>query len=256
PFLRGRKLDGAVVRQSRLRWPVPADLDSLVCGRRVRAVGRRGKYLLIELAEGSLILHLGMSGSLRVLPSATPPGRHDHLDLLLAGGRCLRLHDPRRFGSVLWQAGPAAAHPLLAALGPEPLEPGFDGGHLHDLAHGRRVAVKPFLMDAKIVVGVGNIYANEALHRAGIHPGRAAGRISAARYALLAAAVRKVLAEAIATGGTTLRDYTGSDGEPGWFRLQLQVYGREGAACRTCATPLRAARLGQRATVWCPRCQR
>lgn len=254
--LEGRRIVGAVVREPRLRWPVPVrDLQRLA-GRRIGEVARRAKYLLLRTPDGTLMLHLGMSGSLRVLPEHTPPTAHDHLDLLLEGGACLRLRDPRRFGSVHWIAGPEAEHPLLAGLGPEPLDPSFDGDYLYARSRGRRRGVKEFIMDGRIVVGVGNIYAAEALHAAGIHPRRAAGRVGRARYARLAQAVREVLHRAIAQGGTTLRDFTDPGGAPGYFRIELAVYGRGGEPCRLCGKPLRATRTGQRATVYCPGCQR
>src|SRR5690606_6498948 len=224
-------------------------------GQRIADVRRRAKYLLLDTAAGSALLHLGMSGSLRLLPGQAPAGPHDHVDLALDSGRVLRFTDPRRFGCLLWQA-PGETHPLLADLGPEPLEPGFDGDYLFALARGRRAPVKAFLMDQRTVVGVGNIYAAEALFLAGIHPARAAGRIARGRYAALAEAVKQVLAHAIDRGGTTLRDFLAPDGAPGYFEQQLLVYGREGQPCRSCGTRLRGSRLGQRATVYCPRCQR
>ena len=255
PHLVGRRILGLRVREPRLRWPIAADTGSRVSGQRILALARRGKYLLLELQQGTVLIHLGMSGSLRVLPPSTPPGAHDHVDLLLDDGRCLRLRDPRRFGSLHWTADPAA-HPLLRGLGPEPLEPGFDGAYLHRRARGRRAAVKGFLMDSRIVVGIGNIYASESLFLAGIHPQRAAGRIGAARYRALADAVRVVLQAAIAAGGTSLRDFVQEDGAPGYFAHSLRVYGRAGAPCRACATPIRQRRIAQRSSFYCPRCQR
>jgi formamidopyrimidine-DNA glycosylase len=255
PHITGKRITRLVVRDPRLRWPVPAGLAERLRGQRVRAVERRAKYLLLRLPAGTLILHLGMSGSLRVVPTRTPPGAHDHLDLVF-GKVCLRLRDPRRFGAVLWTDDPPQAHPRLRDLGPEPLSEDFDGDLLHAAGQRRRVAVKQLLMDGKVVVGVGNIYANEALFRAGIRPTRPSNRISRARYQELAAAVKEVLAEAIAEGGTTLRDFQREDGRPGYFRIQLQVYGHGGEPCPRCGTALRACRLGQRATVYCPSCQR
>ena len=255
PHLEGRRLRGVVVRDARLRWPVPEDLDRRIRGRRVKAVRRRGKYLLIDLeGAGTLLLHLGMSGSLRLVACRQPPGPHDHVDLRIEGGRCLRLTDPRRFGALLWTPAPDT-HPLLRDLGPEPLSAGFDGAALWRRSRGRRVAVKNLLMDSRVVAGIGNIYANEALFRAGIHPARAAGRISKARYARLAQALREVLGEAIRAGGTTLRDFVRSDGRPGYFHHTLAVYDREGAPCPRCGHPIRRMRLGQRSTFYCPRCQ-
>jgi formamidopyrimidine-DNA glycosylase len=208
------------------------------------------------VAAGTLIVHLGMSGSLRVVPAATAPGPHDHVDLLLEGGRALRLRDPRRFGCVLYTRREPQEHALLKDLGPEPFSSDFDGRHLFAAARGRTAPVKSFLMDASVVVGVGNIYANEALWRAGIHPRRPAGRIGAARYDALARAVKETLAAAIERGGTTLRDFLSADGEPGMFLLELATYDRPGAPCPRCSAPIRAARVGQRSAFFCPRCQR
>jgi formamidopyrimidine-DNA glycosylase len=254
--LAGRTVTGFVLREARLRWPVDPALVRDLPGRRVVDVRRRAKYLLVELDGGTLLAHLGMSGSLRVLPAAAPLLVHDHYDLQLESGHCLRFNDPRRFGSLHWVQGDPGGHPLLAGLGPEPLEAGFDADYLARRARGRRVAIKPFLMDQRIVVGVGNIYASEALFRAGIHPRRAAGRVSHERLGRLVAGVQSVLAEAIRQGGTTLRDYVSADGTPGYFRQQLFVYERAGAACRTCGSPIRQLVQGQRSTYFCPSCQR
>ena len=256
PVLEGRRVDALVVRQSRLRWPVPvARLRRELVGQRIEAVSRRAKYLLVRTGHGTALLHLGMSGSLRVLTASTPPGPHDHVDLVLDDGTCLRLRDPRRFGALLWTRRDPLHHPLLRELGPEPFATAFDGAYLHARAKGRRLAVKPFLMDGHVVVGVGNIYASESLHRAGIDPRRAAGRISRARYQRLADAVREVLDEALVAGGTTLRDYTGGHGEAGWFSIHLAVYGRDGEPCPRCGAPVRGLVLGQRSTFFCPACQ-
>ncbi|MFQ5508895.1 MAG: bifunctional DNA-formamidopyrimidine glycosylase/DNA-(apurinic or apyrimidinic site) lyase [Leptospirillia bacterium] len=260
PHVRGRRIDNLIVRDPRLRWPVPDGLPERVAGRTVAEVSRRAKYLLLRLEQGgvpdgSLILHLGMSGSLRVVGSGTPPGRHDAFDLVLEGSIRLRLNDPRRFGCLLFTEGNPAAHRLLAHLGPEPLGDGFDGAYLHAAARGRTAPVKHFIMDGRTVVGVGNIYASEALHRAGIHPGRAAGRISKKRCDRLAGAIKGVLGQAIEAGGTTLRDFTGSDGKPGYFQQRLAVYGRAGEPCPTCGDAVRQLPLGQRSTFYCPSCQ-
>ncbi|MDX1609459.1 MAG: bifunctional DNA-formamidopyrimidine glycosylase/DNA-(apurinic or apyrimidinic site) lyase [Halofilum sp. (in: g-proteobacteria)] len=255
PHLRGHRVIGTVVREPRLRWPVPVAALEQLSGQGIEAVDRRAKYLLLRTTAGTLLLHLGMSGSLRVVPATTPPLVHDHFDLLLDDGTCLRLRDPRRFGSVHWLGGDPLAHPLLASLGPEPLGSGFDGDHLYRLSRGRRRAVKDFIMDSRVVVGVGNIYAAEALFAAGIHPRRPARRIGRARYQRLAAAIRDILQAAIDKGGTTLRDFTDAAGEPGYFRISLAVYDRAGQPCRRCGRPLRSERIGQRATVYCPRCQ-
>jgi formamidopyrimidine-DNA glycosylase len=253
--LRGRHIVELVVREPRLRWRIDASLPALLTGRVVRDVRRRAKYLLIDLDGGTLILHLGMSGSLRVLAPATALRPHDHYDLLVDSGRCLRFNDPRRFGSLHWVAGDANEHPLLAGLGPEPLESSFDADYLVARARRRKVAIKQFLMDQKVVVGVGNIYASEALHRAGINPRRPAGRIARPRYEALVGAIRQVLGEAIRQGGTTLRDYVNADGTPGYFRQKLYVYERTGKPCRRCRTPIRQIVQGQRSTYFCPRCQ-
>jgi formamidopyrimidine-DNA glycosylase len=254
--MRGRQIAALVLREPRLRWRVDPRLPATIAGQRIRDVRRRAKYLIIDLDTGSLILHLGMSGSLRVLDPATPLVPHDHYDLLLESGRCLRFNDPRRFGSLHWSEGDPADHPLLAALGPEPLTSAFNADYLARRALRRRVTIKQFLMDQRVVVGVGNIYASEALFRAGVHPKRAAGRVSGARLAALVEAVRAVLGDAIRAGGTTLRDYVGADGAPGYFRQRLYVYERTGQPCRRCRTPVRHVVQGQRSTYYCPRCQR
>ncbi len=256
PHITGQQVAHVKVRERRLRWPVPAQLNRVLSGQLIRSVERRAKYLLLKTDAGCVILHLGMSGSLCLVSVDTPVKKHDHLDIILHNGQVLRLNDPRRFGAVLWTSRDPHRHPLLKNLGPEPLEADFDGAHLYHASRGRRVAVKSFLMDGKVVVGVGNIYANEALFMAGIHPRRPAGRISLARYELLADRVRSVLAEAIAQGGTTLRDFLNSEGKPGYFQQSLRVYGREGEACVNCSAPLQMEVLGQRATYFCPRCQR
>ncbi|HEY2345478.1 MAG TPA: bifunctional DNA-formamidopyrimidine glycosylase/DNA-(apurinic or apyrimidinic site) lyase [Xanthomonadaceae bacterium] len=255
PHLIGRRVLGATLRRPDLRWPIAREIAAELPGQCIAAVVRRAKYLLIEAQTGSALLHLGMSGSLRVLPAATAHGAHDHVDIALESDRVLRFNDPRRFGCLLWQPA-GSVHPLLADLGPEPLSNDFDGDHLWRLSRGRSAPVKALLMDQSIVVGVGNIYAAEALFRAGIHPFRAAGKVGRERYAALAAAVKAILAHAIARGGTTLRDFISPDGTPGYFEQELFVYGRAGERCKVCRTPLRARTMGQRPTVWCPRCQR
>ena len=254
PHVEGRRVVAVTLRRPDLRWPIPEAIRTELPGATIQAVRRRAKYLLVDVEAGSALLHLGMSGSLRVLPGATAPGTHDHVDLALDSGRVLRFTDPRRFGCLLWQPA-GTTHALLQQLGPEPLDEDFDGGWLYAASRGRTASVKTFLMDQAIVVGVGNIYAAEALFRAGIHPARAAGRIRRARYDALAAAVKEILAHAIARGGTTLRDFLAPDGAPGYFEQELLVYGRAGEPCRQCGTRLLGSRLGQRATVYCPRCQ-
>jgi formamidopyrimidine-DNA glycosylase len=255
PHIQGKRITGVVVRQRQLRWPVPADLASSLTDATIERVERRAKYLLLDTGRGTLILHLGMSGSLRILPPGTPAGIHDHLDLLFAD--CLlRLRDPRRFGAVLWTRQPVERHPLLHHLGPEPLSDAFDGDHLYRQSRNRRTAVKNLIMDGRVVVGVGNIYANEALFLSGIHPNRPCGRIALARYQRLADTIKQVLQAAIAQGGTTLRDFQQEDGNPGYFAQQLQVYGREGKACTHCGATIRQRRIGQRSSFYCSNCQR
>ena len=255
PHLTGRRIAELVVRNPSLRWPVPETV-SQARGQRVLACRRRAKYLLVDLESGGLLMHLGMSGSLRVCDAADAPRKHDHFDLIMDSGRCIRFNDPRRFGALLWWDADPDHHELLRTLGPEPLSAGFDGGHLWRLSRGRRGAVKNFIMDGRVVVGVGNIYASEALYMAGIHPARAAGRVSAARYDTLAAAIRDVLERAIRHGGTTLRDFVNSQGNPGYFARELLVYEREGRPCFQCGATIRRRVIGQRSSYYCPRCQR
>lgn len=256
PHLLGRRLLSAVVRNARLRWPVPHDLSRRVRGREVLDIRRRGKYLLLDFDRGHLLAHLGMSGRLSIVPSDLPPKPHDHVDLRLDQGGTLRFTDPRRFGAILWIAGAPEEHALLRGLGIEPLESGFTGDALHRMARGRRVAVKQFLMNGRIVTGVGNIYASEALFQARVHPMRSAGQVSAARWERIAQAVRATLERAIAAGGTTLRDFASADGRPGHYQHQFSVYGRGGKPCHRCATRIRVLRQGQRSTFYCPHCQR
>ncbi|MBI3371597.1 MAG: bifunctional DNA-formamidopyrimidine glycosylase/DNA-(apurinic or apyrimidinic site) lyase [Betaproteobacteria bacterium] len=254
PYLTGRRISGVTVREPRLRWRVNASARSLK-GLSVRGVGRRGKYLLIDCGAGHLIVHLGMSGSLRVLPRGTPPGKHDHFDLEF-GDKLLRLHDPRRFGAVLWHTGSVAQHRLLASLGIEPLSREFDARNLHALTRGSRVAIKQLLMDGKRIVGVGNIYASESLFQAGIHPRMRAQRLSLARCAQLVAEIKSTLRAAIRAGGSSLRDYSGATGELGCFQMHYFVYGRDGMKCLRCGTLIRRTVQGQRSTYFCPVCQR
>jgi formamidopyrimidine-DNA glycosylase len=254
PHLSDRQITAVTLRRPDLRWPIPPEIEALLPGQTIVGVRRRAKYLLVDTAPGSALLHLGMSGMLRVLPSDTPIGAHDHVDLALDSGRVLRFTDPRRFGCLLWQ--PAGdTHDLLRDLGPEPLSDAFDADYLYALSRGRRAPVKTFLMDQAVVVGVGNIYAAESLFRAGIAPTRAAGTVSRERYVRLVAAVKAILAHAIARGGTTLRDFLNADGAPGYFEQELFVYGREGEPCKTCGRRLRDTRIGNRASAWCSRCQ-
>lgn len=256
PLLVGQRIRTAIVRDRRMRQPVPRKLPQLVAGATIRGLSRRGKYLLVDCGAGHLIVHLGMSGRLWVVRDGAPPAAHDHFDLVLENGTVVRLRDPRRFGLVLWQAGDALAHALLARIGPEPLSEKFDGAVLHAATRNRSAAIKLTLMDSRVVAGVGNIYASEALHRAAIHPGTAAGRLSRARCAALAAAVRKTLEIAIRAGGSSLRDYVRSDGLAGNYQNEFLVYGRAGQPCRRCSGKVREIRQGQRSTFFCPSCQR
>ena len=252
----GRTVAAMTVRDRRLRWPVPDALPRVLTGRTIRDIRRRAKYLLIGVENGTVLVHLGMSGSLRVLDSRTGPRLHDHIDMVLDDGRCVRYHDPRRFGCWLWIDSDPERHRLLAHLGPEPLEPEFDGASLYRRLRGRTAPIRNLLMDARIVAGVGNIYANEALFVAGIDPRRAAGRIALRRIDRLARAVRCVLNVALEAGGTTLRDYAQADGAAGAFASRLAVYGRDGEPCPRCATPIARTLLGQRTAWFCRRCQR
>ena len=254
PNLLNRRIIAFDIREPRLRWPV--ELPPEICGKRILRLTRRAKYLLLHLDAGALILHLGMSGHLRIVSGNEPPARHDHLDILLDHGLALRLTDPRRFGSLHWQPHPVEDHWLLRNLGVEPLSEAFTGDYLHARSRGRRAAVKNFLMDSHIVAGIGNIYANEALFKAGVRPRTAAGRLSRPRYRKVVAATRETLSAAIELGGTTLRDFVGSDGKPGYFANELFVYGREGKPCRRCGSILKGLRVGQRSTAYCPDCQR
>lgn len=256
PHLAGRCITGVIIRNAALRWPVPDDLDHTLTGLRIHAVNRRGKYLLIDCGEGTLILHLGMSGSLRLLPATTPAQKHDHADLLLDSGMALRLKDPRRFGAILWETGEIMSHPLLARLGPEPLTASFDGHVLYTLTRNRGASIKETLMNSHIVVGIGNIYASEALFRAGINPKTAAGKIGAERYNRLAAAIRETLQLAIQAGGSSLRDFASHDGSAGYFQQQYQVYSRTGQPCHHCSHTIRHIRQGQRSSFYCPHCQK
>lgn len=254
PHLTGRTIKRIELRQPKLRWPIP-DAVHLAAGEAILGVRRRAKYLLIDTAPGSLIIHLGMSGALRVLPSTQSYLKHDHVVLQLDSGQSLRLNDPRRFGALLWQPQGETSS-VFAKLGPEPLTDAFDGQRLYQLSRSRKSPVKTFIMDNAVVVGVGNIYATEALFAVGIDPRRAAGRISLARYVVLAAAIKRVLSSAILQGGTSLKDFTQADGKPGYFKQELLVYGRTGEPCVRCATPLKSVQLGQRTSVYCPGCQR
>lgn len=256
PHILKQKICSVTLREPRLRWPVPKQLPVLLQGKTVAAVNRRAKYLLLDTGAGTLMIHLGMSGSLRIVTPEVAAEKHDHLDISFTNNKMLRFRDPRKFGSVHWINGQLYEHPLLASLGPEPLSDAFNAPSLYLLSRKRKAPVKSFIMDSHMVVGVGNIYANEALFRAGIRPTRAAGRIALARYEKLVACIKAVLAEAIHVGGTTLRDFSGGDGQPGYFKQSLAVYGRGGLPCTVCAAMLTEIRLGQRTTVYCGKCQR
>lgn len=255
PHVRRRRIVALEVYERRLRWPVAARLPAAVAGQRIAGISRRAKYLLLELQFGTLLVHLGMSGNLRVVKVGEPRRTHDHFDLVLDSGKALRFNDPRRFGSLLYTRADPERHPLLKHLAPEPFDAAFDAQYLWRVTRRRRVAIKQLLMNSHLVVGVGNIYASEALFRARIAPGRRAATLSRAETAQLLRAVRAVLAQAIRAGGTTLRDYVGADGAPGYFRQRLYVYERAGKPCRRCGTAVRTRTQGQRSTYYCPACQ-
>jgi formamidopyrimidine-DNA glycosylase len=255
PYIEGKTIENIIIRQPNLRWPITENLNEKVAGLRIQSVERRGKYLLFITGAGTLLLHLGMSGSLRVVSAEQAAGKHDHIDFIFTDRTRLRFNDPRRFGSVLWTLGRALEHPLLKDLGPEPLSSDFKGEQLYNLSRGKTATVKSFIMDSRVVVGVGNIYANEALFMAGILPTRQAGRISLQRYIKLAECIRRVLEQAILQGGTTLRNFVNESGKPGYFKQQLAVYGRMGLACIRCDLPLTEVRISNRTTVFCSRCQ-
>lgn len=255
PHAVGQRVARVIVRNPHLRQPVSPQLAADLVGQIIHAVERRGKYLLLRSTVGTAIIHLGMSGSLRVLSQAMPAEKHDHVDIVLGNGQCLRLCDPRRFGAVIWTRDNPLQHALLRDLGPEPLDDAFDEAHLYQISRGRTLSIKQFIMDGHIVTGVGNIYASESLFVARIHPGCAAGRISLQRYQRLAVAIKQILSEAIAQGGTTLRDFYNSEGKPGYFQQQLKVYGRAGEPCERCGRSIAQLKQGQRSTFYCPGCQ-
>lgn len=256
PHICGRVISKTLVRQGKLRWPVPEQITAELVGQTIESTDRRGKYLLLNTAGGCLIIHLGMSGSVRIVDSSQPAGKHDHVDIEFAGNIILRYHDPRRFGCILWSPHPVAQHPLLRDLGPEPLSVDFSVEYLFRRSRARKTPIKSFITDSHVVVGVGNIYANEALFMAGIRPQAEAGSLSKARLARLVASIKEVIAHAITVGGTTLRDFVGGDGKPGYFQQSLLVYGRGGEACKRCGSELKEIRQTQRSSVYCPRCQR
>jgi formamidopyrimidine-DNA glycosylase len=260
PYLLNSTITEVIIRQHKLRWPVPKNLPALVKGKTIRAVCRRAKYIYLKLDNGSIIIHLGMSGSLRICSDKIPADKHDHIDICVAnnkpGYNILRLRDPRKFGCVLWTDKDVNLHRLIKPLGPEPLEATFNADYLHNKAHNRQCSIKALIMNSHIVVGVGNIYASEALFRAGINPKRKAGNISLARLQKLVAAIKRTLHESIKQGGTTLRDFTAEDGKPGYFSQKLLVYGRAGQDCVICGHPIKQFTQQQRSTYYCPHCQR
>ena len=254
PQISGRTVTGVIMRRANLRWPMP-ELTRLLPGQRIQRVERRAKYLLLRCSHpGTLLIHLGMSGSLRIVPTDSPAQKHDHLDIQY-GEHCLRLRDPRRFGAVLWTESDPNQHRLLAQLGPEPLSEAFNADYLWERIRKRQVAIKNLIMDGKIVVGVGNIYATEALYQASIHPNRAGQQVAKNRLNPLVSAIKTILAAAIERGGTTLRDFQQEDGKPGYFKQQLQIYGRAGEPCRQCQQPIQSVHIGQRNSAYCAQCQ-
>lgn len=259
PHILKQQISEVVVRQPSLRWPVPDNINTLLSGQTVSRIERRAKYLLIHFNNNddqALLVHLGMSGSLRIVQQNDVLLKHDHVDIVFNSGLVLRYSDPRRFGCILWLDSTPLAHKLLQHLGPEPLSEAFSADYLWQRSRGKNIAVKQFVMDQKVVTGIGNIYATEALFTAGVHPNRAAGKVSKARYALFVEEAKRILERSIRQGGTTLRDFVGGDGKPGYFAQQLLVYGRKGEPCPTCDTPLKEIRLSNRSSVFCPQCQK
>jgi formamidopyrimidine-DNA glycosylase len=255
PHIDQQLITKIVIRHRKLRWPIPRHLEKIVTGQTIRQLTRRGKYLILQCDDGALLLHLGMSGRLRILDEDLPPEKHDHVDIHFANHKILRFTDPRRFGALIWTEDAPDEHSLLAHLGPEPLTSAFNAEYLSKKARSREIAVKSFIMDGKIVVGVGNIYATEALYQAGIHPEQPAGTVSVIKFKELVAAIKHILKQAIKQGGTTLKDFSKSDGSPGYFSIKLKAYGKSGEPCPRCRTKLVLMRIGQRSTVYCPRCQ-
>jgi formamidopyrimidine-DNA glycosylase len=255
PHMEGVVIQNVIVRQHQLRWPIPSELRNHLKQQQIIRLSRRGKYLLVHLTSGTLIVHLGMSGSLRILNSNIPNKNHDHVDIILSNNTMLRYNDPRRFGAILWTQEDPCTHPLIKSIGIEPLDPLFTGMYLHSRATKRQVAIKSFIMDSKVVAGIGNIYATEALFLSHIHPTLAAGQISMTEYEQLVKAIKEILTQAITAGGTTLKDFINSDGKPGYFSQKLKVYGRATLPCSVCKTPLQSLKLGQRSTFFCELCQ-
>lgn len=255
PHIVDQCVEDLIIRQAKLRWPIPRNLKKKLVKQKVNSVERRGKYLLVHTDNGTMLMHLGMSGRLQVIDKDQPHEKHDHVDIIMDNGLCLRYTDPRRFGSILWTDSDPYQHKLLVKLGPEPLTRDFSGNYLYQLSRKRKVPVKTFIMNANIVVGVGNIYANEALFLTGIHPNRKADQVSKERYSELVTNIKKVLKQAIKQGGTTLKDFRTTDGKPGYFAQKLQVYGRSGEECGRCENIIEEMRIGQRNTFYCAECQ-
>jgi len=255
PYIDQQVVSEVIVRQPKLRWPIPDEIQQMVA-QKIESVQRRGKYLLLETPHGTALIHLGMSGSLRVIDAGAPPDKHDHVDIVMQTGKGIRLHDPRRFGSVLWTTKNPLKHKLIRSLGPEPLSDDFNADYLFAASRGRKVSIKQFIMNGHVVVGVGNIYACESLYMAGISPKRLAGKVSKARYEKFVAEIKTVLANAIEQGGTTLKDFVQAEGKPGYFQQQLNVYGRAGEPCNKCDKAVMQITQGQRSTFYCSQCQR
>lgn len=253
--IEGQKISNVIFRHLGLRWTIKKNLSQSLLNQTIQKLSRRGKYLLLEATKGTIIIHLGMSGRLSILKANTPAKKHDHIDIEFNNKKILRFTDPRRFGAFLWTEEDPLLHPLLKNLGPEPLTRHFNGKYLFQCAQNRKIAVKSFIMDNKVVTGVGNIYATEALFSAKIHPATPANKISEKAYTRLVTAIKKILQIAIKQGGTTLKDFLKTDGKPGYFAMHLKVYGRSGQTCEICAATLKELRLGQRSSVFCPRCQ-
>ena len=256
PHIQDQIVKDIIIRQKQLRWPITPGLKKGITGQSIKEIWRRGKYILLQTATGTAIIHLGMSGSLRIVDQTIAVRKHDHVDFIFANGKVLRLHDPRRFGALLWTTADPMDHELLCDLGPEPLTTDFSAPYLHALSRRRKASIKTFIMNSHVVVGVGNIYASESLFLAGIHPSRRADKISLARYELLVSAIKKVLAASIKQGGTTLRDFVNESGQPGYFQQTLNVYGRDGEACKQCGKPIIQIRTLQRSTFYCRHCQK
>lgn len=252
----GAKIAQVRINQHRLRWPVPKSLPTKLAHQTIKGISRRGKYLLISFPNGTLIAHLGMTGTLQVLPEKSPTKKHDHIEITLDNGKCIRFNDPRRFGSMVWTEKDPLQHKLLAQLGPEPLSPDFTGEYLSLKAKNKLTAIKTFIMNSKNVVGVGNIYASEALFLAGIKPTTITKKLSLDHCKKLVKTIKQVLLASIKHGGTTFRDYKNSHGEHGQFKTKLQVYDRAGMPCYRCGTTIKTIRIGQRSTFYCPKCQR